>query len=490
MDYLDSAKEFRQRILLYVGYILIAVAIVIATLILVYQAYGFGVTKNGTVIQNGLIFFSSQPSSANIYLNGQLRTEKTNSRIILPSGVYQVKLTSSGYRDWNRTIILDGGTVEHFDYPLLIPTKLSPERLQTYASSPGLMTQSPDKRWLLIGRPGSDNDFELYDLKDPTHPVSTNLSLPSGVLSKATSGETLKLVEWADDNQHVLLEHNYDSKSEFILVDINNAAQSVNLNNTLDVSPTQLNLINKKYDSYYSYDQTSATIKSTSLSNPTPVTVVDHVLAYKSYSNDTLLYATDLGAPAGKVLVKLKSANVTYTIRSLPISSNYLLDLTTYSGSLYVAAGASSDNAVYVYEDPIGQLTNLPNQKPLTSWILHVDQPNYLSFSNNAQFIMTENANSYAVYDIENKAGYVYKDPIYPLDSPQTNVSWMDGDRVTYVSGGKLIISEYDNNNTQSLFNASSSFIPAFSSDYKYIFTIGVNASGEYVLDKTSLVAS
>jgi hypothetical protein len=139
MDYLDTKKELRQHIMIYVGYVLIAVAITISTLVLVYQAYGFNLGKNGTVIQNGLVFFSSQPNPASIYINGTLRPETTNARIILQSGIYQVKLTLSGYRDWKRTLTINGGSVEHFDYPVLFPVKLTSQKVQDYSSAPGLM---------------------------------------------------------------------------------------------------------------------------------------------------------------------------------------------------------------------------------------------------------------------------------------------------------------------------------------------------------------
>jgi hypothetical protein len=72
MDYLDPKKQARHRIIMLVGYVLIAGGIVTATLILLYQAYGFGIGKNGSVIQNGLTFFSSQPHPASITLNGNL----------------------------------------------------------------------------------------------------------------------------------------------------------------------------------------------------------------------------------------------------------------------------------------------------------------------------------------------------------------------------------------------------------------------------------
>ena len=72
MDFLDPKKRARHTIIILTGYVLIGVAIIIATIVLLYQAYGFGLNRNGSVIQNGLLFFSSQPAPADIYINGKL----------------------------------------------------------------------------------------------------------------------------------------------------------------------------------------------------------------------------------------------------------------------------------------------------------------------------------------------------------------------------------------------------------------------------------
>jgi hypothetical protein len=218
MDYLDTNKELRERIILFIGYVLIALAIVIATLLLVYQAYGFGFNKNGAVIQNGLVFLSSQPNPARIYVNNTLNSKTTNTRLILPSGIYHIGLARTGYRNWNRTVTVDGGTVEHFDYPFLFPNKLSSQKLAVYSSAPGLMTQSLNRRYLLIQKPGSTTDFDLYDLKNPAKPVESTISIPSSMLSSAVTSQSWKVEEWADDNQHVLLEHLYGNNIEYILL--------------------------------------------------------------------------------------------------------------------------------------------------------------------------------------------------------------------------------------------------------------------------------
>lgn len=467
---------------------LIAIAIVIATLILLYQAYGFGLAK-GTVIQNGLTFFSSQPHPAKIYVNGALKTS-TNTRLVLPAGVYQIKLSRDGYRDWQRKIELNGGSVQHFDYPFLFPKVLTTKTIHPYSSAPGLMTQSPDRRWLFIEQPGSMTNFDIYDLKNPAKPAVA-ISLPGALLTKAINptGEAWQLEEWADDNQHLLLQHSFDGKTEFILIDRTNPAQSLNLNNSLSFSPSKLTLKDRKYDQYYIYDAASASLQAASLKSTARTTLLQRVIAYKTYSDDTILYVTDSdSSDNSQVEAKIAVGNQISTIHSLPLSAAYLIDLTKYTGTMYVAIGSTNSSKVYIYKDPAGQLNKQPKHVATPTQVLHVDQPNYLSFSASAQFIVTENGTSLGVYDVENKIVHKYNAKS-GLDAPQIHASWMDGNRLHYVSNGKLNVFDYDGTNGQSLASADSRYLPAFAPDYKGLYTLVPNATnGQFEFTETFLL--
>lgn len=483
MDYLDKSKQIRENILLWLGYLFIAIAIVIATLVLVYQAYGFNVGKNGNVVQSGLVFFSSHPSPADIYLNNTQRPEKTNSQLIIPSGVYKVRISRSGYNDWTRNIVVNGGTVEHFDYPFLFPKVLTTKKVVDLSSAPNLAAQSPDRRWILSEAISTAGTFTLYDLKDPAKIVSTTLTLPSNVVTPASSGDSWQYVAWADDNVHVLLNHLFNGKNEYILVDRSDITQSVNLSSNLNLPSGTLVLNNKKYNTYELLD-TEGNLKLYSLNNPTYQLIDQHVTDYKSYGKNTFLIINNAPTNASKVPLKLIDGGTSYVISHLQSSTKYLLDLTAYSGNLYVAAGSSAENKVYVYADPVGQLTANTKVSPVPTWILHVKNPNYLSFSKNAQFILAENAQSFAVYDIENDLGYVYS-ATNPIDPPQSSVSWMDGNRISYVSNGKLLIEDYDNRNISILSNASANYLPFFAPNYKYVYLISNNQLG---LEQTPLL--
>ena len=277
MDYLDPRKDSFNNIMLLIGYVLIGVAILIAALVLTYQAKGFGVDKKGNVIQSGLTFFSSTPNPATIYVNNKKSNYQTNSRVVLPSGLYSVMLTRNGYYDWSRKIDLGGGDVQHFDYPFLFPKTLTSSNYQTYGGSIGLLTQSPDKRWLIVQKPTGINDLTLTDLKNFKKPAQ-DLALPENLLTKPKQSEAWTDSEWADDNQHVLLTHIVDSKTEFILLDRTAPEKSVNLNAKFNLNPTKISLIDRKFDSYYLFNLPEGSLQSINLNDQEPRSVLSGVI--------------------------------------------------------------------------------------------------------------------------------------------------------------------------------------------------------------------
>lgn len=474
MDLLDPKKRRIHNIKLVVGYILVAIAIGLSTILLLYTAYGYGLHK-GQVIQNGLIFVSSTPSGSRVFINGQ-QDGTTGERLFLQAGSYTMKIERNGYRTWQRAVTVEGGTVEHFDYPFLFPIDLHPSALQTYTAAPGLVTQSPDRRWLLVQQPDKFNSFYLWDMKDPKNRVETTVALPDGLLSTSTGSESLQLVHWSDDNKHVLLRHVYSGGIEYVLFDPQDPAQSLNLTKTLSLSPTeQLTLQNLQYDHYFVYDTKSDVLGTDSLSNTAVMPLVDHVLAFKTYNSNIVLYVTDKGAPKGQVDVKLFQNNTNYLIRTLPIDTKYLVNLAQFNGSWYIAAGAQHDNQVYIYQDPISVLSQGANSILIPNTILRVNQPNYLEFSANTQFVVAANANHFAVYDAQYDKTYAYTID-EPFDAPQSHVTWMDGDRLAYVSNGKLVVFDYDSTNLQTLMPADSNYLPFFDQNYHYEYGLALSS--------------
>ena len=64
MDFIDPDKKRKNTIKLYIGYVLIAIAIVLASIVLLFYALGYGIGRSGSVVRNGLVFIDSSPDGA------------------------------------------------------------------------------------------------------------------------------------------------------------------------------------------------------------------------------------------------------------------------------------------------------------------------------------------------------------------------------------------------------------------------------------------
>ncbi len=489
MDFLDPVQFRRHNRMIIIGYISIAFAIAMATAILVLLASGYWFNKKGEVIQNGLMFVSSTPAPADVYLNGVRNKSQTNSRIVLPEGNYNMELKRDGYRTWQRPVQINGNTVVHFDYPFLVPNNLVTTPQKTYDVTPTLVSQSPDRRWLITAAPGDMKQFELYDTKDPKNVAATAVAVPAGLLTASTEAQSWNVQEWSNDNRHVLLKHLFGANSEYILLDRSAPDQSVNLTKTLGTNPTELQLVDKKYDRYYLYDAASHTLSKASLGAPQPTPFLERVLSFKSYGSDTLLYAVTPSADSdNNVTIKMMQGSQTYTIRQFPAGTSYLVNMAIYDGDMYVVTAAANGDRAYIYRNPIDQINNKNFGTASPIRVLRMSNPNYLEFSANTRFILAENGDKFAVYDAEDDRSYAYT-AADPLDAPQAHAIWMDGHHLTYVSGGKFIMFDYDHQNRQELVDSLPTFTPLFDSTYRYLYsyTAVKNDASKMVFSQTAL---
>lgn len=484
MEFLNPQAERRHRILLLIGYGLVAIAIALIAQLFLYRLYrGYSVDIKGNVQQSGIVFVSSTPTGASINLNGR-RAADTNARLSLNAGTYDMRITAAGYREWRHEVKVYGADVQRFTYAKLFPSKLTTTVTTTVAAEPQLVSQSPSRRWLLF-QGTSANAFVLYDLRRADKPVVTNLTVPfDTVVTSGDGAHAWAAVEWASDDQYVVLSHTYTigetTSREYILLDRTAPDASRNLTQTLSLkAEEELSLFDKKYNQYYSYNTQTKILRAFSESNKQLADQLEHVLAYKTYGSDTVLYISDLPETgkqeAGTINVMLRQGSRRLLLRRLPVSpSGYLLDIARFDSTWFVAAATSDGKGIYLYRNPLSQSlsgTELPQP-----WrFLRVQNPASIDISTNAQFILAQNGQECIVYDADNAETKRFT-LAKPLDTPQRAVTWMDGHRLQYVSGGKVAVVEYDNQNAVELQPALPQIGAFFSPDYDYSFAF---ASGD-----------
>jgi hypothetical protein len=470
INLMDPRHRRRQNISLFVGYALVGCVIMLLSIILLFIAFGFGY-KNGQVIQSGLLFISSLPRPAQIYIDGKRYKDTTNTRLILQAGTYNFSLARNGYRDWRRSIDVIGGQVESYTYPFLFPSSLTTNTWQDYVGRPALTTQSPDQRWLLVSRPASFTALDEYDLNSPKK-APVPLALPAS-LYEAGSVQSLLPVAWAGDNTHLLLKHIYDGKTEYVLINRTAPELSVNITKTLALSQTgtDLRLDSGQFDRYLVLDTVTERLSRARLTVPGLQPYINNVLTYDAAGDNLVLYATPDTSDTSKVLIDLYDGNHTYTLRQVRAGSTYLLALASYQGDNYAAVSASNENVAFIYRNPISQIVNRQLGVAVPVRVLNIKAPNSVSFSAGGQYVVFENGSAFAVYDVDNQQRYSYTVPS-GLDSPQTRATWMDGARLQYVSQGQLVVFDYDGQNRETIVSADPAYIPSYDSSYKTLYAL------------------
>lgn len=489
MDFLDPKRKKSHRQRLLIGYLLVAVAIAMGTLILLFSAFGFWVdSKTGDVIQNGTVFLDSQPGGSTVTLDGKVQGNRTASRLVLPgSQQYTIRLSQTGYRDWTRTFALDGGSIERLVYPLLLPKTLETTENQLYASAPGLSSQSPDRRWLLVQQPGQTYVFDLYDLNSPSAAPAI-ITIPANILTDAAKPAVLSVVEWANNNHHVLLSRAFNDTHEFLMVDTNALANSVNINTTLTVSPTSVSLRDKKFDQLYIFDAAGGTIRQGDLKGRTVSgAILSNVLAYKSYGSDLLLYATHQGAAEGKLDYRIRENDkATYLLKSVPDAPTFLLDLAEFDGTPYYVVGSPQDDAAFIYRDPLPTLKGQSQKALIIPAVLRVKSPQFVSFSPNTQFISVQSGNKLVTYDIDGDRQFQLN-----LSHEVSNkIVWMGGFHLAFVDKQQSYMIDFDGSNEQPLVPSLQAGGPYFAPDYETVFSLApsLKVTGRFVLTQNSLI--
>lgn len=478
MDYLDPNKKRQKKNQLLVMYALLGIAIAIATLVIVYNVRGYSIDRQtGEVIQNGLIYLDSKPESAEVYLNGEKQKGRTDARLVAEEGIYDIELKRDGYRPWSRSLTLEGGSLRRLTYARLVPEKIDSDTLLTLPTTPTLVSQSNDKRWLVFFSNSNPLLMQVLDLERPQAEFFP-LQLPVDFLKTKEAG-VWKVIDWADDNKTMLATFTSASGVEAVLINREDATKSVNVTTTYPtIAFNNIQLRARKNDLVYLYDQKSASVYQADLTQKTSEKVLGEVLDYMSYGDDAFLYVTKGDAKEGMVQTLLKVGDKSYKLRDIQEDKSYLLAISKLGNAYVLGVGSPKENRVIVYNDPIHALeANDFSTIPVPTTVLTVASPNEVIISADSSVIMARNDTSVASHEFEADRSYAYV-----LNVPVragSEAHWVDGRHMIYDSeSGTLQMIDFDGSNNYELVKNAGALQGNFNRTMDFLYTIGAPAEG------------
>jgi len=455
-------KKRRKLVLRIVAYVVMTSLTLITTAVLLLAALGYRLGGDGEVIKSGLLLVNSKPVSAQVYINGADKGDRTDSRFVLPAGKYDISLRAEGYREWEHSVSLLASTVENFYYPFLIPEKLEAKSVQRI-STPTLVSQSPNKESVLLYNQSS-GALQLMKL-DTKDPKITNLTLPTSFIKVGDSHGSLSVIEWSRDNGHVLVQQSVNDTTRWLSIDTVRPTRSVDIT-AIAASSSLSDLHYARNDGAAVYARRGAEVIRLNVENGEIDILLSRIKQYEPYGEKTLSFVRSSigGKEVEGGVWRDGSVAVVHKAKINSSARSGVSIFTSFNGADYVALQLADEKKVTLYRNPLKEPV-LSTQLPYSN--LSLASVKDLRVSPNGQFILAQNGEKLAVYDLEHDRQRAFTQP-----KNTKSMEWVDSHHLQYkTKAGMNYISDFDGTNEYEL--VTSSYGPIlFSDDYESIYRI------------------
>lgn len=474
-----------RRVITYVMMILAVVVIVVGTILFIL-GYRLDSDK-GRLEQGALVQFDSKPNGADVAVDGKSINANTPSKMTVVAGPHSFIVNKTGYNSWSKMLNVKAGTLEWLDYMLLVPKDLRTESVASYVSIFGEKA-SPDNKWLLVQEKADTPSFQLVDLRSQQIKSST-IAIPATVYSDATTAgvtHTFTMESWDKDGRYVIVKHSFNDKSEYIVVDTQDVATSVNVSTLLSISLSELKFSGTSGNVLYGL--TDGVIRKLDLANATISRgLVSSVKDFHLFDNTIVTYTgTDSNNPAHQVAgIYREGDEAPHVLRTVddlttPLSITY----TQYQNDDYVAV--TEGLKVSVLKGRYPSSTDIVNSSLKTFANYKVTANiDTATFSEDGNHLVVQSGLNFTSYEVE----YMRRTDatITTSETVPHSLKWLDNAHLWAVYDGQLSIREFDGTNMHVIMTMEPGFDATLSQNNKYLY--GIAKSGTtYQLQRVTMI--
>ncbi len=462
---MNSEKMKRkQNFRVIISEFVMVMTVIIMVVILAFVVSGYWLNSDFKVERQGMLQVSSIPTGAELSIDGESSwMQRTNTSKILSSGEHTVVVSKDGYDNWTKTVNISEGLLYRLQYPrLFLQNRTAETVLSTKDFTLATISPARDKMLLI----GNTTEWKVINLKDdkPTPKkiniaeVFSGVSLADGATTGLFQDEILT-ADWDSDGNHILFKVNHEGTPEWILLDVENVKNSVNLSrdfaatfSTVEIlDNSAANLIAIQDGNLRKINVSSRAISSVLVSN---VQSFDHFedevvfSALNAASNVALSSATDTAENSGQTTVK------PYTIGVLNLNNKEIASLTTTASPAKVAISKFYDEKnITVLENMELKLYKKADFELVKEFTLTF-APEKVKVGNDGEFIEFYTGAQFATFDFESLS-------IREWSLENENFGWLDNNMLYVVENGELIVYDFDGFNRRALLNNVSSQFPA-----------------------------
>jgi hypothetical protein len=457
----------------------LAVLIILTVTILFMLGFRLD-SGNGRLEQGALLQFDSTPNAADVSIDGQATGVRTAGKQTVSAGDHTVLYTKAGYENWSRSLDFAAGTLTWLDYARMVPKERTAEKVATYATIIGAKA-SPDMKFMLLQEDAAVPQFQLADLRSAEVRIST-LDIPASVYSEAaTAGvaHSFSIDQWNDGGRYVLIKHIYNDRSEWLMVDTENVAQTINITRLLSVTFTDLEFAGTNGRSLFGLVD-DKNIRKLDLSSATlSRALVSNVSSFELFDTNTISYTgTDPNDATKQVAgVYRDGDDQPHVLRTVDSLDTVLkIAVGEYFNDNYVAIAEGPEVTILKGNYQVTSTDDMTNLKPFATMSLTSSVTN-LSFSPTSDYIVAANGDSFKTYEIEHSrsaGGTVDSSPA----AASTPLQWLDTAHVWNRQNNTLVMRDFDNSNVYSINAIAGDFDVTVSQNGRFIYSIGTADQG------------
>lgn len=484
---LTKKQQLVRRITVYIVMVA-AVVVIVSGTILFILGYRLDSDK-GRLEQGALIQFDSRPNGADVLIDGKSINSNTPSKQSIIAGTHSFMVKRDNYETWSKNLTVKAGTLTWLDYVRLVPKNLKTDSVSSYTTIVGEKA-SPDNKWLLVQEKADTPSFQLVDLRS-AQIKSSNIALSASVYSEAITPNVqhnFAMQSWDDNGRYVLIKHDYSDKSEYIIVDTQNAVASVNVSRLLSISLSNAKFSGTSGNILYGLS-TDGTIRKLDVSAATiSRPLVTNVTSFDLYDVNIISYiATDLANPAHQVAGLYRDGDTDPHVLDQVTTAGMKLHiaLTQYHGSDYVAISEGSKVTILKGRYPAASDTANSSLEQYAQFngAAVIDR---LSFSAGGDFLIAQSGLNFIGYEIEYMR--LTASTIPAKDKTTHPLMWLDNAYVWSVHDGNLSIREFDGANSHIIMPMEPGFDATLSPNGRFLYGIVKSTNGTYQLQRVQMM--
>lgn len=469
--------------------IIMTIAVITIVTVSVLFILGYRLDSNkGRLEQNALVQFDSTPQGAYISIDGKLLGTRTATKASIMAGSHSFIVTRDGYQQWAKSLDVKAGTLNWLDYIRFVPTNLKTEKVVSYASVVGEKA-SPDFKWLIVQEKTDVPSFQLVDLRAQDVKTST-ITLPADIYSDAgVEGvtHTFTLDQWDQGGRYVLLKHAYGDKNEWIVLDTQDMATSVNVSRLLSISLKDIRFSGTSGNILYGLLD-DGVIRKLDLSAATISRgLVTNVKTFDLFETNIITYVGTSPSDPSKQVVGIyregdESAHVLRTVDSQ--DTPLAVDATRYFSDDYVAISEGLKVTILKGRYPNSSAEETTSLKKYAEFTAPSDVTT-LSFSPEGDFLVSQSGLAFISYELEYKRQT--NATVETSESVPHAFKWLDDAYLWSVYDGHLSIREFDGTNVHVINAAEPSFDATLSQNGRYLYSI-TKSGTSYQLQRVKMI--